>query len=662
MLRVFLIGFGSHSNIEYFWPPLHVNNKNNNGSNNNDKKMEIKVNNKKMNVNGSVDDIKITNHNGTGLPGLKPDIKSQLDPNINGATTPNITTTWTFENDFKIYGIEMETLAKALKPPQSVKFFQIKIDHTLFLSYSTSIKISKKSVNHISNNNNNNNNNNNDRNDKKSDDNSLDGFTIVFAFDLNKMKRINETNKKMWCNIIKRYIRVLLYEQKRINYLVNNVYSLRLIKYKYITNFNESHKNSTNTKASTLKSNSLPDIIIENGDGKDDMESKADILSTNGHHTQGYDSIKANNKNKNKGLKKKTQHDFDKNVTKMLIDMRHNTKIGNDIAKIVETLMVEDELKILINDWIWLDCSLKTPNSKDYIIKSIRPYHTLLILPQKNIIKSANRNDNNIETKHNKKNNNNNNNNASDTSDAGNLILKTNIALRGIIKDAYHLTLKLPSNGSESLKQMILKSNVCRSFGELASLTSIPLPTIYHLAFHLVYWKHALIITTLNNRTKFKINPNINLKTIIDDETMKSDFKYTFPHLNSIAMELCKFNKPTSLSNLMKRIKHRKMSDINTERETLIFLITWFLQRKLLIRLYLYIDIKPAFKRKMDQYNNNIIPINEDERMFDSLIDLFNGKNHFEEIIFQSGLSGKELDAIIDRYDDRLIKFWHSEV
>ena len=394
----------------------------------------------------------------------------------------------------------------------------------------------------------------------------LDGFNIIFTINLNNKYFINnklcKQNKTMWFDIIIKYVRIIQHEERRIGYL-----SSQLMKMNEIT------------------SNLLSKFKLKNNK-----------------------KIKINNNI----------------ITNILSEMCDKCRIANDIKQIEEILSSNDEIKILINGWVELHCSLK-PLGENIII---RPYHTLLLLPS---------------DRDNDKNNN-------------------NDDLRCIRKDAFNLLQEIPISGSQSLRLMISTANICSSFGDMASLTNIPLPTLFHFALHLKYWGKAKIIETINRSSKFVINPNINFLLINKNSIYQKQFSLAFPHRKSLIKQLEIFNYSEDLSKML--IKDRKyihiFDDQSQQKQDFIFLIAWMLQRNLLIRIFKYYNYIGGVTTNNNN-NNHQTTNNKLKILFDKVKPYFNGENHILEIMFQTGLSSKKLQLVIDEFQDQLITCSHPK-
>ena len=447
---------------------------------------------------------------------------SKLSKSVSLSSIPrNVSAEWTFntlEHSTCVYGLPLADLGEILFPPHRYhhKIFELKIDDILYISYPFCWPAIQRRT-------------------KK-----LIGFNIVFAIDLQmEFNKYTKQNKKMWFDIIIKYVRIVQHEERRIGYLSSQLLRMREITDSVLSEANQLRKDRKDQKKKELK--------------------EAEIVSN------------------------------------VLTAICSECPIANDMKGIQQILSVNDEIKLLINGWVELHCSLKPPEHETAVI---RPYHTLLI-------------------HHNAISHNNN-----------------------IRKDAHDLLQQIPISGSQSLRLMISTANICSSFGDMASLTNIPLPTLFHFALHLKYWGKAQIIETINKSAEFAINPNANFGSI--RSLYERQFAVAFPHRKSLIEELERFNHPKALEKHLVHLRDQQQQDF-------IFLIAWLLQRKLLIRFQKYIKFLPhsnSNRRKDKEKLNNI---------FEKVKPYFDGQNHFLEVLFQTGLSSKKLQLVMDEFKEQLI-------
>eukprot|EP01083_Nonionella_stella_P011320 32186_1 len=583
-LRIFLIVSGniSGTGVKFFWPP--VNHETPTQSRNSEKHkentgakaphaplLETKTS-APIAKNLSPNDIP---RRPISINGLKPSKSHPIKPQRSAEVVKKNWTLFTIEQDFHIYGIPLATLGDVLYPNHRYhhKIFELKIDNILYISFPFCWKKKER------------------RSEK------LHGFNIVFAINLSMhFNKLTEQNKKMWFDLIIKYVRIIQHEERRIAYLSSQLTTMRNITKSVL---NEVNKRKKEEKECKMNSKNI---------GNKCKKEVADVVTT------------------------------------VLTEICKKCPIANDMKRIQEILSVSDEIKLLVNGWVELHCSLKPPE-QDIII---RPYHTLLLLPQQN--KQTNASNDEEEKKH-------------DTS-----MKKDDVNnLRCIRKDAYDLLQQMPISGSQSLRLMISTANICSSFGDMASVTNIPLPTLFHFALHLKYWGKAQIIETINKSSQFVINPNANFQLISSKSVYQQQFAEAFPHRKTLIEELVRFNHPQPLSKMLVK-DHQEIESFKSPRtpskdsyyhkQDFIFLIAWLLQRKLIIRLHRYIKYV-----NQNGINHKAVGANTSRlhSIFEKMKVYLNGENHFLEVMFQTGLSSKKLQQVVDEFDDQLISYYHPQ-
>ena len=586
--------------------------------------------------------------------------------------TSNVTSEWTMDSiqrECRIYGISLSHLGHVLFPPHRYhhKVFELKIDSILYISYPFCWpKIQRRNK-------------------------QLDAFNIVFAIDLKRnFGKLTQQNKRMWHDIIIKYVRIVQHEERRIGYLSAQLLRMDEITHSVIAEANKRSKEnrsatSSSTNVHNVQSesplNSLNSTNIEptplHVDGDEVKDSTRDIDGNHGVNHRGNHSA---------------NHGIEDVVRSALTEICSLCRIANDMKRIQEILSRNEKIKILINDWVELHCSLKPPEQN----MLIRPYHTMLLLPQKQRTREEedredreDRDDQKMERLNHDKDGN----DAVDGDNAhkpmhsprrgnghrgdghpesiSNHGMDSVNELRCIRKDAHDVLEQIPVSGSQSLRLMISTANICSSFGDMGAVTNIPLPTLFHFALHLKYWGMAQIIETINKSAEFMIHCNANLLAVNPKSDHHRDFESTFPHRRTLVEELQRFNGPLPLMEMMENDQMEmngkcEEHDID-QREDFIFLIAWLLQRKLIVRVQKYIKWLPSIPK-------GIVIMREEEKeqdmereerrrklqgLFDKIKPYLNGQNHFMEIMFQTGLSSKKLQQVLETFEDQLIFYSH---
>lgn len=150
--------------------------------------------------------------------------------------------------------------------------------------------------------------------------------------------------------------------------------------------------------------------------------------------------------------------------------------LANDLKSVYHGLEEYETAHVMINHWVKLDLTLSDVGSLQ--LHQFRPYQTVLLLKETSIILDA-----------------------------------------------------LPKDHSQQLRLLIEAANPLHSFQDLSLTLSIPLPHLFRLALHLVYWGYARIIDTINMHSIYQVHPKCSLRA---ESALALEFRRKFsPH------ELC---------------------------------------------------------------------------------------------------------------------------
>ncbi|OXB74514.1 UNVERIFIED_CONTAM: hypothetical protein H355_001896 [Colinus virginianus] len=212
-------------------------------------------------------------------------------------------------------------------------------------------------------------------------------------------------------------------------------------------------------------------------------------------------------------------------------------KLARDLKETYDSLCTTGVVRIHINNW--LEVSFCLPHKIHYVatnfippeaieksLKSIRPYHALLLL-----------------------------------------------------NDEKSLLNELPLDCSPALVRVIKTTSAVKNLQQLAQDADLALLQVFQLAAHLVYWGKAIIIYPLCENNVYMLSPNASVCLY---SPLADAFSCQFRGHNLPSM-LSKFSLPVSLSEFKNPL-------VPPVQETqLIQMVIWMLQHRLLIQLHTYV-------------------------------------------------------------------------
>ncbi|XP_017769595.1 PREDICTED: nitrogen permease regulator 3-like protein isoform X2 [Nicrophorus vespilloides] len=241
-----------------------------------------------------------------------------------------------------------------------------------------------------------------------------------------------------------------------------------------------------------------------------------------------------------------TAHDdgYASNPDAAFLTILEKSILAKNLKKMYEDLCGTGLVNIRINRWIplnfclpqkvhqWhLQGKLVEPEDIDRCIKSLRPYHSLLLLCP---VQSIN--------------------------------------------DFISL------DGSPSLKRMLTQYSPLKNLQTLATDSDLTPSHIFDLTAHLVYWARATVIYPICSTNKYVIAPEASLHL---NSPLVDKFSELFQGMNLIRA-ISEFSLPTSLGQKCNPLHHP------SQQSTLVQMIIWMLQNHLLLQLHTYIQFMIA--------------------------------------------------------------------
>ncbi|KAM6078333.1 GATOR1 complex protein NPRL3 isoform 1-T1 [Theristicus caerulescens] len=212
-------------------------------------------------------------------------------------------------------------------------------------------------------------------------------------------------------------------------------------------------------------------------------------------------------------------------------------KLARDLKETYDSLCTTGVVRLHINNW--LEVSFCLPHKIHYVatnfippeaiersLKSIRPYHALLLL-----------------------------------------------------NDEKSLLNELPLDCSPALVRVIKTTSAVKNLQQLAQDADLALLQVFQLAAHLVYWGKAIIIYPLCENNVYMLSPNASVCLY---SPLADAFSCQFRGHNLPSM-LSKFSLPVSLSEFKNPLAPP------VQETQLIQMVIWMLQHRLLIQLHTYV-------------------------------------------------------------------------
>ncbi|XP_040212949.1 GATOR complex protein NPRL3 isoform X3 [Rana temporaria] len=213
------------------------------------------------------------------------------------------------------------------------------------------------------------------------------------------------------------------------------------------------------------------------------------------------------------------------------------SKLARDLKEAYDSLCTTGVVRLHINNWLEVSFCLPhkihcvganfiPPEAIEKSLKSIRPYHALLLLKDE----------------------------------------------KGLLND-------LPLDCSPALVRIIKSATAVKNLQQLAQDADLALLQVFQLAAHLVYWGKAIIIYPLCENNVYMLSPNANVGLY---SPLADRFSRQFPG-HDLPSILAKFSLPVSLAEFK-----NPLSPPGQEPH-LIQMVIWMLQHRLLIQIHTYV-------------------------------------------------------------------------
>ncbi|KAI7898822.1 nitrogen permease regulator of amino acid transport activity 3-domain-containing protein [Cokeromyces recurvatus] len=242
-----------------------------------------------------------------------------------------------------------------------------------------------------------------------------------------------------------------------------------------------------------------------------------------------------------------------------------------------------------------------------------------------------------------------------------------------LLEDPEEVLKNMPLDASPTLVQLVQILTPTQSLQELHFLLDCSLAQIYRLAAHLIYWRKAKLIHTINTRNIYVVSPNAKLDDIA---SLEVDFNLHIPNLSLSVL----------LSKLQQVQQYHQVYHIKELKNQYLEAITYLIRKDLVVQLHMYLVLLEPPEKKSGQetpqveQSEDALPTNGSpndlelnrlkrltyERAPKEVADLFerlrpymNGQYHIEEIIYREGISRRQLGLVLKYYRDRIATVYH---
>uniref|UniRef100_H3HC47 GATOR1 complex protein NPRL3 C-terminal HTH domain-containing protein n=1 Tax=Phytophthora ramorum TaxID=164328 RepID=H3HC47_PHYRM len=285
--------------------------------------------------------------------------------------------------------------------------------------------------------------------------------------------------------------------------------------------------------------------------------------------------------------------------------------LANDLKRVFHGLEESGAAHVVLNGWVKL--SLTLTDAVTVRMASLRPYHTLLLLADKDSILN-----------------------------------------------------KLPADHARQLRDLVEAVNPLKSFQDLALETGVPIHQVFRLAAHLVYWGFGRIVDAITLYNIYQVNAKADLHIT---SPLAQEFRRKFAPYE-LGEVLSTFSGSRRIGEYMKTLSTAKKTEY-------IHMLIWLLQQRFIVQLHRYIYFmipsdgdyaaevmsvasQLLFTDQERAYLAKIAKPNPVFTLFKRLCVYFHGEHHIEEIMWRENLSRGELRTVMSTYQDIIVCCLHE--
>ncbi|XP_065900099.1 GATOR1 complex protein NPRL3-like [Dysidea avara] len=213
-----------------------------------------------------------------------------------------------------------------------------------------------------------------------------------------------------------------------------------------------------------------------------------------------------------------------------------------------------------------------------------------------------------------------------------------------LLEDVQKISSEVPSYCSPTFLRLLkVVSPPTRSLEQISVDADLPLGLVVQLVGHLIEWNKAIAISPLSENNVYSTSQHAD--EIITDQ-LKAQFEAEYNGCNLIEF-LSYFSQPLPLRD--HQLYHQ--SDDDHIEGQFVHMVSWLLQRHLIVQLHIYIFIIS----QSCEDDNPSHTSDEDSQLFSKLKKYFNGSHHLEEIMYLEDMTRSELLTLLDKYSSFLV-------
>ena len=228
------------------------------------------------------------------------------------------------------------------------------------------------------------------------------------------------------------------------------------------------------------------------------------------------------------------------------------------------------------------------------------------------------------------------------------MLSKTENTFATVSKEIASIVQNLPSFASPHLTKLITLAQPSKTFVELQLELNIPLPQIYRIVSHLVFWKIAKIISPITKNNTYMVHPKF-----VSNKKIENNFGEDFKG-RKLSDEIERFSVPLTLKQHLE-----KLEDLSQQQ--FFAIVIWLLKNHVLSQLYTYIFLLLPSKVSLSQFLDTLDLKNPQHLLFSKIHIYFNKQHTVEEIMWRSNCTRHDIDQLLQTFSSVLVTTTHDQ-